>query len=121
MSNFVHFQSKDKLMKNLNGCVTLIQVWSYEHFPIGRPVSRISIDTHVFPKALRWITIAVDPAHCVHSVAPIYRGQFNSLQISEVNLIIIYSFIKLIMFYYLIIICPKIGSNGPGLYESLSF
>ncbi|KAJ6828883.1 uncharacterized protein M6B38_361720 [Iris pallida] len=121
MSDFVRFQSKDKLMKNLNRCVTLIQVWSYEHFSIGRPVSRISSDTHVFPTALRWITDAVDPAHCVQSVAPIYRGQFDSLQISEVNLIILYSFIKFIMFYYLIIICPKIGSIGALLYESLSF
>ncbi|KAJ6830512.1 uncharacterized protein M6B38_353720 [Iris pallida] len=47
MSDFVQFQLKDKLMKNLSGCVTLIQVWSYEHFPIGRPVSRISSDTRL--------------------------------------------------------------------------
>ncbi|KAJ6815935.1 serine/threonine-protein phosphatase 7 long form-like protein [Iris pallida] len=85
MSDFVRVLPDDKIMKNLNGCMTLIQVWSYEHFSIGRLVTGINSNAGIFPLALRWTTAAVDPAHCVHSSASIYRGQFDTLKYTEVK------------------------------------
>ncbi|KAJ6805787.1 serine/threonine-protein phosphatase 7 long form-like protein [Iris pallida] len=70
---------------NLTGCMLLLQVWSYEHFAIGRPVTYISRETGIFPVAKRWTVDEVDQAHCRTQVAPIYRSQFDSVEHMEVT------------------------------------
>ncbi|KAJ6812681.1 uncharacterized protein M6B38_148280 [Iris pallida] len=73
-----------KTRKSICGCMSLVQVWSYEHFYIGRPVTSVTSDIGVFPVSMRWSTDVVDQQHCQYKAVSIYREQFDTLQYTEV-------------------------------------
>ncbi|KAJ6796902.1 serine/threonine-protein phosphatase 7 long form-like protein [Iris pallida] len=85
LTEFVTASSLQNMSKNLTGCMSLLQIWAYEHFAIGRPVTSISREIGVFPVGRRWTTDVVDQAHCGHPVVSIYRTEFDSLTHDEVT------------------------------------
>ncbi|KAJ6799444.1 protein DEFECTIVE IN MERISTEM SILENCING 3 [Iris pallida] len=85
MTSFVSIGPGGRTSKNICGCMTLVQFWSYEHFSIGRPVSLHSDDERVFPGGIRWNTDNIDSHHCVYKVVSIYRGLFDTLNADEVQ------------------------------------
>ncbi|KAJ6831335.1 protein MAIN-LIKE 1-like [Iris pallida] len=75
-----------KTTQSICGCMSLVQVWSYEHFYIGRPVTSVASNFGVFPITMRWSTDVVDQQHCQYKAVSLYREQFDTLEHSEVSL-----------------------------------
>ncbi|KAL8459997.1 hypothetical protein ACS0TY_031779 [Phlomoides rotata] len=68
---------------SINGCLTLLQCWSYYHLNIGRPELHPDPIHKCFPLVLRWKGNHKAPTSNHHSVT-LYREAFDSLHLDDV-------------------------------------
>ncbi|CAO2839167.1 unnamed protein product [Amaranthus hypochondriacus] len=68
---------KEEQTKSIEGCLILLQIWSYEHIDIGRPIS-LSYSSN-FPRACRW-----ESSRC-NSQRHWFTTKFNELEENQVT------------------------------------
>ncbi|XP_021723226.1 protein MAINTENANCE OF MERISTEMS-like [Chenopodium quinoa] len=69
---------KEEQIKSIEGCLILLQIWSYEHIDIGRPILiSCSVD---FPRACRW-----ESSRC-NSPRHWFTSKFNEVEENQVIL-----------------------------------
>ncbi|KAL8499009.1 hypothetical protein ACS0TY_022099 [Phlomoides rotata] len=72
-----------KSQKSINGCLTMLQCWSYYHLNIGRPTLQQDRIDKCFPLVLRWKGTHKAPTPNLLSLR-FYRHSFDSLNINDV-------------------------------------